>query len=68
MSAPPSQLDRIKHHCPDLEISSVEVNADGLVNDVVVVNGEHVFRFAKYTWAQELMASEALILGLLRDQ
>jgi len=68
VSAPPSQLDRIKHHYPHLEISSVEVNADGLVNDVVVVNGEHVFRFAKYTWAQELMASEALILRLLRDR
>ncbi|MDX1745604.1 MAG: aminoglycoside phosphotransferase family protein, partial [Halobacteriales archaeon] len=68
MPVPPSQLDRIKDHRPDLEISSVEVNTDGLVNDVVVVNRERVFRFAKYTWARELMASEALILGLLRDR
>lgn len=62
------QLDRIKAHWPGLEISSVEVNSDGMVNAVVVVNGERVFRFAKHDWAHELMASEALILGRLRDR
>lgn len=68
MPALPSHLDRIEYHFPDLEISSVEVVTDGLVNDVVVVNGERVFRFAKYTWARELMASEAVILGRIRDR
>lgn len=65
---PLSQLDRIKGHWPGVEISSIEVNSEGMVNDVVVVNGERVFRFAKHTWAHELMASEALILGRLRDR
>lgn len=63
-----SQLDRIKRHWPGVEISSIEVNTDGMVNDVVVVNGEQVFRFAKHTWAHDLMASEALILQRLRNR
>src|SRR5437016_6088522 len=39
-----SRIHEIK---PDLEIQTVALNEEGLANDVVIVNGQWVFRFAK---------------------
>jgi len=65
MDGRPPHLDRIRRHWPDLEISSLDVNTDGMVNDVVVVNGERVFRFAKHEWGRAMLVAEAAILDVL---
>lgn len=51
---------------PDLEITDAALNSDGLVNDVVVVNGEFVFRFAKRTFYYKDPREEARVLRLVR--
>ena len=52
---------------PDLVIDSVERNQDGLVNDILIINGELVFRFPKNDiWARALLGQEVKMLGLLR--
>jgi hypothetical protein len=38
---------RVRVIMPDLEIKQFEINQEGLVNDVVIVNEQFVFRFAK---------------------
>lgn len=50
---------------PELVVRSAELNADGLMNDALIVNQELVFRFAKHEHAVSVMASEAKILQLL---
>jgi aminoglycoside 2''-phosphotransferase len=57
-------LDRIQKLFPALSISQVETNVDGLVNDVLVINRERVFRFPKADWASADMRKEAKILAL----
>ncbi len=52
----------ITNDFPMLDIVSVRMNRDGLMNDVVVINNEIVFRFAKNEHAQLLLAYEAQIL------
>lgn len=53
---------------PELEVRSAELNADGLMNDALIVNREFVFRFAKHAHAVSALASEAKILQLLDGQ
>jgi aminoglycoside 2''-phosphotransferase len=69
MSDLASQLrSRIHALMPELEIERLEVNQEGLVNDVAVVNGEWVFRFAKNQRAREILARELKILDLVRPR
>jgi aminoglycoside 2''-phosphotransferase len=42
----------------------VTINADGLANDVVIVNNARVFRFPKHAWSREALAKEAKVLEL----
>lgn len=60
------RLLRIQNAFPDLEIHTVEENYEGLVNDVIVINGERVCRFAKGDWAMPSMWKEGRILHLAR--
>jgi aminoglycoside 2''-phosphotransferase len=63
----PAHLQRIKETFPRLEIVSIRAVADGLTNDVLIVNDELVFRFPKNeTWARELLANEIKVIELLR--
>ena len=41
-----SDLERIHQVTPELQVSSIRPGEDGLVNDVLIVNEERVFRFA----------------------
>lgn len=50
---------------PDLEIRDFEMHQEGLVNDVLIVNHEWVFRFTKTEWGKELMALEDRLLTCL---
>jgi len=53
---------------PDLEIQQFEINNDGLVNDVAIVNGKYVFRFAKKKEYAEILHIEMKILDLIRTK
>lgn len=49
-------LGRIQECFPDLAISRVEGNTEGLVHDVVIINQERVFRFPKNEGAKKSLA------------
>ena len=66
MAIPPLYLDRIREYYPELAASTLQVNHDGLVNDVVIVGDERVFRFLKDEHAQEALNREIRILDLVR--
>ena len=57
--------DQIHSIMPDLTIESYTLHREGLVNDVVIVNNEWVFRFTKTDWGKELMATEDLLMRFL---
>lgn len=62
------QLERIRELFPELPLEDVDLNNEGLVNQVVVVNNERIFRFPRSTWAREALQHEARILALLHDK
>lgn len=65
---PESFLIRIREIMPELEIKDHRLNQDGLINDVVIVNNELVFRFAKTEKYAEYMDIELNILDLVRGR
>ncbi|HEX8738085.1 MAG TPA: phosphotransferase [Pyrinomonadaceae bacterium] len=52
---------------PEIRLESLELNEDGLLNDVVIVNGEYVFRFAKRDFYFKNLLDEANLLNYLKD-
>jgi aminoglycoside 2''-phosphotransferase len=56
---------RIRELCPELAIQSVRLNQEGLLNDVVVVNDELIFRFAKTGFGFKDPLEEANVLHFL---
>ena len=60
--------ERIREILPDVEIQSVEIHQEGLVNDVVIVNDAWVIRFTKTEFARELMNIEYHLLNFLDPQ
>lgn len=59
-------LSRVHEHFPNLAVNALDLNQDGLVNDVLIINHEWVFRFPKNAWAREMLVHEARILQLVR--
>jgi len=59
---------RIHQIMPGLEIRELQLNQDGLINDVVIINNELVFRFAKTEKYAEYMDIELNILDLVRGR
>lgn len=59
---------RIQKMMPDLEIRSLEHNREGLINDIVIVNQELVFRFAKNDGYAQILNLELDILDLVRPR
>lgn len=57
---------RIRTLFPELAIQSASLNSDGLLNDVVIINDELVFRFAKRDFFYKDPREEARVLRLLR--
>jgi aminoglycoside 2''-phosphotransferase len=55
-------LQSIQKLYPDLDIASVEFNAQGQNSDVVVINREFIFRFPKYFHVLERLKTETAIL------
>jgi aminoglycoside 2''-phosphotransferase len=61
-------LNRIRECVPHLVIESVRANQDGLINDILIVNDQLVFRFPKNeTWARDLLANEIRVIQLARN-
>jgi len=58
---------RVQSIMPDLEIEQFEINNEGLINDVVIVNGMYVFRFAKKKEYAKTLDVETRILDLIRS-
>lgn len=59
--------ERIRELCPVLAIESIQLNREGLLNDVAVVNGELVFRFAKTGFGRKDLLEEAKVLRFLQQ-
>lgn len=59
--------ERIRELFPALTIDSISIDNSGLLNDVVVVNGELVFRFAKTDFGYTDPLAEAKVLRFLRN-
>lgn len=57
---------RVREISPDLQIESASLNIEGLLNDVVIINGDFVFRFAKREFGYKDPREEAHVLRLLR--
>jgi aminoglycoside 2''-phosphotransferase len=58
---------RIREIAPDVPIDSISLNREGLLNDVVIINDELVFRFPKHKYASKHLQDEARILRLLQS-
>jgi aminoglycoside 2''-phosphotransferase len=58
-------LARIRADLPALHVASARLNGEGMMNDVVVLNDELVFRFAKNEHAKALLAYEAQLLPVI---
>lgn len=67
MNEPGPYEKRIRELCPDLTIESITLNREGLLNDVVIVNSELVFRFAKSGFGFKDPLAEARVLHFLRN-
>ena len=62
-----SYEERIRQIAPEVSISSISINRDGLLNDVVIVNRELIFRFPKHEYAFKHLKDECRILHLLQN-
>jgi hypothetical protein len=61
----PTDSERVRQVMPGLEISSLRAGEDGLVNDVLIVNEELVFRFARGEAGGRALAREARLLAFI---
>jgi aminoglycoside 2''-phosphotransferase len=67
MEINPAQLEKIREVFPALEISTIRANGEGLVNDVLIVNEDLVFRFPRNEdWGVKLFANEIKVIELAR--
>lgn len=67
-AVPEVYLARIREVAPQVHIREALLNQDGLANDVVLVNGELVFRFAKGEFGVKALAAERKVLAALRGR
>jgi len=58
---------RIREVAPEIQIENMSLNREGLMNDIVIVNGEIVFRFPKHEYSFKHLDREAKLLRLLRN-
>jgi aminoglycoside 2''-phosphotransferase len=64
----PDSQQRVLQVIPDLRISSLRAGDDGLVNDVLIVNEELVFRFARDEAGRRALEREAQLLAFVRPR
>lgn len=69
MEINPAHLKKIKAIFPNLEVSTIRVNTDGLINDVLIVNEDLVFRFPRNSdWGVKLFTNEIKVIELARKR
>jgi aminoglycoside 2''-phosphotransferase len=61
-------LQRARTIMPELKFEHYERDEEGLINDVLIINKQWVFRFAKSEEYARLLQSEMKILDLVRPQ
>ena len=61
-------LQSIREAYPDLMIAAAEFNTQGQNSDVVILNGEFIFRFPKYTHVLQNLRTETAILEGVRGR
>lgn len=59
--------ERIRQLAPEVAVNSISLNREGLLNDVVIINGELIFRFPKHEYGFKHLKDEARILQLLQN-
>ena len=59
-------LQRVRAIMPDQEIEQFEIDPEGLINEVVIVNQKYVFRFARTEAYARILDIELKILDLIR--
>jgi aminoglycoside 2''-phosphotransferase len=67
-SSAATPLQRVRQVLPDLEVSSLRAGEDGLINDVIIVNDELVFRFARTDAGREALERESRVLARIRPR
>jgi aminoglycoside 2''-phosphotransferase len=58
---------RVRKVAPEIKIESIILNREGLMNDIVIVNDEVVFRFPKHEYSFKHLKNEAQLLRLLQN-
>ncbi len=67
MEINPAHQKKIKVIFPNLEISTIRANTDGLINNVLIVNENLVFRFPRNSdWGVKLFTNEIKVIELAR--
>jgi aminoglycoside 2''-phosphotransferase len=59
---------RIAAIAPDIAVRSAVYNGDGMINDVVIVNDQLVFRFPKNEYGRKALAGELAVLRAVRPR
>jgi aminoglycoside 2''-phosphotransferase len=59
-------LAMIRDAVPDQALERIDVNREGMVNDIVIANGDVVYRFPKSAWGERALANELRILEIVR--
>lgn len=61
-------VEYIKNRFPQLDMSNIRFNlSDGKYNDVVIINEESVFKFARYDWTAAFLANEVKVTDFLSE-
>jgi aminoglycoside 2''-phosphotransferase len=63
---PSRYLRKIRAVYPNLSLDHLELDQEGLVNDVVIVDRKLACRFPRTEWAKEILAHEAKVLDVAR--
>lgn len=56
-------VESIRSVCPDLNITTVKVRSEGQNSDILIVNGETVFRFPRYAHVLKKLRTEVAMLA-----
>lgn len=67
MTIPDHYIKKIQTVYPNMSLDQLELNQDGMNNDVVIVNQQLVCRFPKNEWAKEDLKIEVKILQVARQ-
>lgn len=59
---------QLHQHCPDLQLHTLTLNQTGQYNDVLIVNGDLIFRFARVPAAVTTLQHELALLHYLQGR